>query len=80
MLKGSVGKFRDFLSPCKEDIVVMAHAHTSWKENKIRTTRKGDVFYLNIGSDANDVSMGKLGLTFLKMVATKRNNSNAEYL
>lgn len=59
MLKGSMGQFGDFLSRCEEDVVVLAHTH-SWKEQEIKSTKNGDVFYINAGTwidYASDVSM-----------------------
>lgn len=59
MLKGSMGQFGDFLSRCEEDVVVLAHTH-SWKEHEIKSTKNGDVFYINAGTwidYASDVSM-----------------------
>lgn len=49
MLKGSLGKFDDFLSRCEEDVVVLAHTN-SWKEHEVQNTRNGDVFYVNTGT------------------------------
>ena len=58
MLKGSLGKFEDFLSRCEEDVVVLAHTHT-WEEQEIKSTKNGDLFYVNTGTwidFAHDVS------------------------
>ena len=49
LLKGSMGRFEDFLSKCTEDVVVLAHTHT-WKEHELRGTKMGDMFYLNTGT------------------------------
>ena len=66
LFKGSMGKFGDFLSRCEEDVVVLAHTH-NWKEEEVRNTKNGDVFYLNTGTwvdFAHDVSTVKPGLCF----------------
>ena len=58
MLKGALGNFDDFLSRCEEDVVVLGHTHT-WKENEVKGTKNGDVFYVNTGTwidFASDVS------------------------
>ena len=49
MLKGSLGRFDDFLSRCEEDVVVLAHTHT-WKTHEIECTKNGDIFYINTGT------------------------------
>ena len=57
-LKGSMGRFNDFLSRCEEDVIVLAHTHT-WKEDEIKGTKNGDSMYVNTGTwidFAHDVS------------------------
>ena len=58
LLKGSVGRFDDFLSRCEEDVIVLAHTHT-WKEDEIKGTKNGGSMYVNTGTwidFAHDVS------------------------
>ena len=58
LLKGSMGRFNDFLSRCQEDVIVLAHTHT-WKEDEIKGTKNGDSIYVNTGTwidFAHDVS------------------------
>ena len=58
LLKGSMGRFNDFLSRCEEDVIVLAHTHT-WKEDEIKGTKNGDSIYVNTGTwidFAHDVS------------------------
>ena len=49
MLKGSLGRFNDFLSRCEEDVIVLAHTHT-WKEDEIDGTKNGGAMYINTGT------------------------------
>ncbi|KAM7428968.1 hypothetical protein ABFA07_020102 [Porites harrisoni] len=49
LLKGSMGRFNDFLSRCQEDVIVLAHTHT-WKEDEIKGTKNGDSIYVNTGT------------------------------
>ena len=58
LLKGSMGRFNDFLSRCEEDVIVLAHTHT-WKEDEIKGTKNGGSMYVNTGTwidFAHDVS------------------------
>ncbi|CAH3174456.1 unnamed protein product [Porites lobata] len=49
LLKGSMGRFNDFLSRCEEDVIVLAHTHT-WKEDEIKGTKNGGSMYVNTGT------------------------------
>lgn len=62
MLKGALGNFEDFLSRCEEDVVVLGHTHT-WKENEVKGTKNGEIFYVNTGTwidFASDFSFARI--------------------